>query len=435
MSGNVRAVTAVGTTTLHDGYTMGGAPPSLSSPEHDSPLAEMPQERRCLGGSPVGPRCEGVDGGRQMTEKSHIPEDIVENLPVGVIVVDREMHVTHLNRTAERLTGYASSDVVGKRLPDLFGPELWAENSALQQAMETGRRVEPRVSLVTQAAASDAAKAGRPSSHDAASLRTGQQDRRRLLVGAAPISSREGHLISLVLMEISAFYQLEADRISDISHDIRSPLASICAYTELLIDEVDDGNPELRREFLDVIDQRTRHLADLIVNLTSLVRQDLGYLKMNKTPVSLHDAAEAAVAALQVQARQKDVRLVLDAGDHDGGANQLIMADQDALSILLKNVIGNAVKFSEAGADVIVSLRHGGQGPVVTVADSGIGIPAEDLPHIFDVFHRGGNAVAFGIEGSGMGLALAKAIAEAHGGAIDVESAEGKGTSVTITLP
>jgi len=352
-----------------------------------------------------------------MRKESWTPERILESLPVGVIVVDREMHVLYLNATAQEYTGYAPPDVDGRCLSELFGPELWDGESALQQAMETGKRVEPRATAVgSNVLAAD-----------------GHTRRRRLLVGAAPIrgqgSQAGGYLLSL--HDAGPFYQVEAERISDISHDVRGALASIRAYTELLVDEVDEGNPELRRQFLDVIDGRTRYLTGLIANLTGLVRQDMGHLKMAKARVSLRDLVSAAVAALQLQARQQDVRLILDAADEQ----HPVVADRDALSTLLRNVISNAVKYSRAEEDVVVSLRRVGQDQMVTVTDSGRGIPPEDLPHIFEPFYRGRNVTAAGIEGSGLGLALVKAITEAHGGEIDIQSKEHKGTTVTIALP
>jgi signal transduction histidine kinase len=355
-----------------------------------------------------------------MQERSWGAEGIVESLPVGVIVVDQAMRIVCLNRAAQEYTGYAPPDVIGSPLSEMFDRELWAEESALQQAMETGKRVEPRATTVMSNASEASGDAPR-------------RDRRRLLVGAAPIEGKRGRAgeYLLSLQPTSPLYQMEADRISDISHDMRGPLASILAYTELLVDEVDEGQPELRRQFLEVIEQRTRHLTDLIVNLTSLVRQDLGYLKMTKRQISLRDVTSAVLQTLQVQARQRDVRLTLEAGDDQ----HLVVGDRDALSTLLKNLISNAIKFSSVEGKVVVSLRRVGQNQILRVTDSGSGIPTEDLPHIFEAFYRGQNAVAAGIEGSGLGLALVKAIAEAHNGEINVDSKESEGTTITIALP
>jgi signal transduction histidine kinase len=372
-----------------------------------------------------------------MVEENDLRGGMIDALPLGVIILDRGMHVVHLNPAAEELTGYAPRDVAGRSLPELFGPDLWAEESALRQAMETDERVEPRSTMVASTAGEAGGASGQRSSPEQAASTAiagpmagnaaDRPGRRCFLVGAAPFGA--GYLLSL--QKASPFYQVEADRVSDISHDIRGPLASIQAYTELLVDEVDQGDPELRRQFLDVINQRTRHLTDLIVNLTCLVRWNLGCFDMTRTRVSLREATSKALDACQLQASAQNVELTLDAADDQ----HLVLADRDALSTLLRNVVDNAIKFSRAEDDVVVSLRRVGEEQVVTVTDSGLGIAPEDLPHIFETFYRGRNAVAAGVEGSGLGLPLVKVIAEAHGGEVDMESEEGKGTRLTVRLP
>jgi len=349
-----------------------------------------------------------------MTRERQRAGAIVENLPLGVIVVDDEMHVVYLNPMAEEIVGCAPLCVVGRRLPDLLGPEIVSERSVLAEAMATGRRIEPRVTTV----GSDTTETG---GH------TDERGQRRLLVGAAPVEG--GYLLSL--QEPDPFHQIEARKVSDISHDMRSPLASIRAYTELLVDGVDGGDPELRQQFLEVIDQRTCYLTDLIVNLTGLVRWRLGFLELVKAPVSLRKLASEAISAFEMRARCRGVRLVLDvAPDLDPA-----LADRDAMSTLLSNLIDNAVKFSTSGGDVVITLRQSEGHQIVSVTDEGCGIAAGDLPRIFEPFYRGGNVIAMGLEGIGLGLALVKIVAEAHRGTVEVASEEGEGTKVTVTLP
>jgi signal transduction histidine kinase len=168
-----------------------------------------------------------------------------------------------------------------------------------------------------------------------------------------------------------------------------------------------------------------------VVNLSCLVRRDLGCLDMSKASVSLRDVTQEVLATCQVQARRQDVQLSLRGSDEPHAT----LADRDALSALLKNVINNAIKFSRAGGEVVVSLKRTAGDCVVTVVDSGCGIAAQDLPHVFEPFYRGRNAIAAGAEGSGLGLAVVKAVTEAHGGWVRLDSEEGEGTSVTIRLP
>ena len=348
-------------------------------------------------------------------EKDRATADaIVDSLPLGVLLVDREMQIRYLNEAAQALTGYAVSEVRGRPLAEAFGPTVVGEGGTLAQARESGERIEPRVTTL-------ATKAGSTAGAPALS------DQHRLLVGAAPAAG--GYV--LTLQRASPFHGIDAGRVSDLSHDLRAPLASIGAYTELLVDNVDGGDPELRRQFLGVIEGRTRRLSDLVVNLTGLARWHLGSFQLVKSRVSLGDIVGGVVTERRVQARQQGVRLILDAKD----GQRVVLADRDALSIMLNNLIDNAIKFSAEGEDVTVSLQRRGKHHVVRVRDSGCGIEAEDLPNVFEVFYRGGNAVAAGIEGSGLGLPLVGFIVEAHGWEIDLASEAEKGTSVTVTVP
>jgi PAS domain S-box-containing protein len=349
-----------------------------------------------------------------MIDGCSIAREVVENVPVGVIVVDGAMRVVYVNPTAEEIVGCVSAELVGRHLSEVLDAQLWDEGSALRQAVDTGRRVEPRVTTEARNRSGGAES----ESHAKES---------QFLVGAAPIDG--GYLLSL--QRASAFHQIEANTVSDLAHDIRGPLASIRAYTELLIDEVDAGQPALRQQFLRVIDERTRHLTRLVVNLTGLVRWRLGQFQVAKMDVSLRDVAARVIADLRDQAEQGDVRLILDAA----GNVHPILGDPDALSVLLKNLIDNAIRFSHAGQEVVVSLRRESEHQSVKVMDRGRGIPPDDLPRIFEPFYRGRNAIAAGLEGTGLGLAMARVIVEAHDGKLRLESEEGKGTSVTARLP
>lgn len=338
-------------------------------------------------------------------------EEVVESLPIGLIVLDAEMHVVHLNPAAEELTGWAHAAGAGKPISDLLGPELCDDDSVLHEAARTGRRVKPRCTAVGNDGRRTDPRPGKP---------------QRLFVGAAPIEDD----YVLTVHEASPLQHLDADEVSDLSHDLRSPLASIQAYTELLVDDIDDGDPELRQQFLDVIDERTRHMTDLVVNLTGLMRWSLGYFQLTKTRFSLRDLAREALTAYEGPARENGVELVLDAPDE----GYPVVADREALHTVLRNLISNGVRFTEDGGKVTVALRREGAEQIVVVTDDGLGIPDEDLPHVFQPFYRGCNVIAKGLEGTGFGLALAKAIVDAHDGEIDLRSQEGDGTSVTIRL-
>jgi signal transduction histidine kinase len=350
-----------------------------------------------------------VESQKRIVQEKIKTGDIVDRLPTGVIVVDPQMHVVSLNPAAEEITGYASSEAIGRRLPELLGPELWNEQSSLRQAMSSRQPVRPTpATIVSNRAESDVCA-------------------RRILAGAAPTDG--GYLLSL--HNGGSFYQTKADRVSDLSHDMRAPLAAIRAYTELLVDEVDEDDPEMRQLFLETIDQRACHLTELIANLTDLVQLELGYFQPSKRRISLHDVAEGAMAYFQVQARQQNVPLILDSPQD----LPPVWADRDMMAALLKILISNAIKFSMSRGEVIVSLKGDGEAHTITIADQGIGISRQDLPHIFEMFYRARAVIEEGLDGIGVGLTLAKAIVEVHSGHIYVESDEGRGTRFVVRLP
>jgi two-component system phosphate regulon sensor histidine kinase PhoR len=429
-----RAVVKAGVPVLVDRYDLWGDPPfsskappfktALALPiQHrddlyavlsilssaTSPFSSIDIESLSLFAAQAASAVRHVEGRGRIIKEKIGAQDVVDRLPTGVIMVDPQMRVVSLNPAAEEITGYAPSDAIGRQLAELFGPEFWDEQSALHQAMSTGQAIRPALTTMVSSRVETDVEA------------------RRILLGAAPVD--EGYLLSL--QDGGSFYQTNADRVSDLSHDVRAPLAAIHAYAELLMHEIDEGDPEMRQLFLEIINERACYVTGLIVNLTDLVRLELGYLQPSKSRVYLRDVAEEAIATFQARARQQDVALTLDS-PHE---LPRVSADRDMMDTLFKAMISNAVKFSRSGGEVTVSLRSDGEDHIVTIADQGIGIAPQDLPHIFDMFYRGQAAIEEGIEGIGVGLTLVKAIVEAHNGCINVESEAGRGTSFVVTLP
>jgi signal transduction histidine kinase len=219
--------------------------------------------------------------------------------------------------------------------------------------------------------------------------------------------------------------------VANVSHELRTPLASIKAYTELLLGNLEGTDTVQRRRFLDVINLQSDRLADLINDLLDLSRLESGEVEAHKVPISLTRVIRTVNAQLELQAREKGVSVHLDVDPE----LPLLRANSSLMSSLVKNLLSNAIKFSHDGGQVQVDVRQQGTEMILRVSDEGIGIPADDLPHLFEKFYRSWSAEAAGIRGTGLGLVLSKQAAETHGGTIDVESEEGVGTRFTVTLP
>ncbi len=216
--------------------------------------------------------------------------------------------------------------------------------------------------------------------------------------------------------------------IGDVTHELRTPLTAIKGSMEGLIDGVLPATDETFGQ----IYQEADRLSRLVDDLQELNRVEADAFKLDLKPVAVADLVNAAVARLGRQFEEKGVALTSNLP-----ANlPLVQADEDRVGQVLLNLIGNALQYTPATGEVQVSAARGGDEVEVSVRDTGLGIPAEHLPHIFDRFYRVDRSRSRRAGGgSGIGLTIAKRLVEAHGGRIWVESeGEGKGSKFTFTL-
>lgn len=239
---------------------------------------------------------------------------------------------------------------------------------------------------------------------------------------------------------------------ASISHDLRTPLASLRVMTEALADGVVD-DPETTARYLATMRSQIGHLNGLIDDLFELAQLDAGALKLELQSSSLSDLVSDTLAGLQFQADEKGVRLT---GQVAPGVDPVMMAPQK-IGRVLYNLVGNALRHTPSGGEVTIKVRDIADfrlqiadkallpvqstiynlqsAIVVEVADTGEGIAADDLPHVFEHFYRGEKSRSRATGGAGLGLAIARGIVEAHGGQIWAESQPEQGTRVRFTLP
>jgi len=170
---------------------------------------------------------------------------------------------------------------------------------------------------------------------------------------------------------------------------------------------------------------------DLINDLLALAAGRMGGLERQLKPVPLLACIEQSVQRLNQEAESKHVEITLK----DPRSELHILATEDGLGKVLGNLVGNAIKYVQAGGRVGVDVKQQGDLVQILISDNGIGIPADELPHIWDEFYRGRNARNAGITGTGLGLSIVKHFVERFGGLIQVESKEGKGSTFTVWLP
>ena len=228
---------------------------------------------------------------------------------------------------------------------------------------------------------------------------------------------------------------LEADRdrlrefVADVSHELRTPIAALRAFTELQRDgQIDEAT---RREFLDRSGEQISRLEWMSTNLLDLSRIDAGIFPLDMRPGDLRDPIRSVVEAHAELAEQRGVSLMSEVPP----APVMLRFDRERIVQLLTNLIGNGLKFTPRGGEVDVTLTDVPEGAMLVVHDSGPGILAAELPHVFERFFRGTNVGDARASGSGLGLAIARSIVEMHGGQIEVASATGEGSAFTVRLP
>ena len=239
--------------------------------------------------------------------------------------------------------------------------------------------------------------------------------------------------------QLTAIDRMKDTFLSTVSHEIRTPLTAIQSYSEVLLSRT-DAAPEVRAEFLAIINREARRLAILINDLQDLARLEAGRVALHTTPCALAPLLSEAIETATILARDKRLELTTDVPPD----LPLVQVDPQRIVRVFTNLLANAVKFSPGGESIHLAarterreMRSGGGIATyahVSVSDRGRGIAPEDLPHVFERFFRG-SADATGVQGTGLGLAISKEIVERLGGEIWVESTVGKGSVFHALLP
>lgn len=220
--------------------------------------------------------------------------------------------------------------------------------------------------------------------------------------------------------------QLRRQMTADIAHDLRTPTSVIMGYTEALSDGKFQGTPEM----FQVMHQEAQHLNHLIDDLRTLSLADAGELPLMKQPVPPQELLERSAAAYQIQAQKQGVTLTIAPLP----TLPTVEVDPDRMAQVLGNLVSNALRYTPVNGQITLAAENGSSQVVLKVQDTGSGIAPEDLPNIFRRFYRGDRSRQQN-GASGLGLAIARSIVEAHGGTIAAASTPGQGTTFLISLP
>ena len=381
----------------------------------DFSAAALGARRDCVRGEIMeNPRREAHGGRERGCELFDLKlyKFAINSLPLGVVVLGPKFKIMEANTWMEKLIGYSRQELLGRLCRDVLQNELCDIRCPLKKVLEDGRSF---VQVET-------------------ALRTRQDAFVPVRVTASALVGEEGQVLGGVeifqdISDIKALEREKSNLISMFAHDMRSSLTGIHGLGLRLMKKSGEMGEEKRRQFLEIINREAGKLESLVDDFLEFSRLRSGRLEFNFSATSLDRELMEIYEAYQCKATQRRVRLRLQIED----ALPIIPADVRRLRRVFTNFLDNALKFSREKGTITIRARETEQEVMVQVMDEGIGIDPDELPYIFDLFHRGRDPSRS--EGYGIGLATVKTIVEAHGGRVHVASEPGKGSVFTIFLP
>lgn len=341
-------------------------------------------------------------------------EAVIRSIAEGLVVVDAQGKVVMINPAAEKLLGVSRQDKVGKSLTE-------------------DMKDEQLVSL----------SQGSPDKEEREIELTSRQDatKKVLRASTAVIENENGQTIGMVSVLSDITKQKELDNlksafVANVSHELRTPLVAIDKSLTLILEKEAGELSPTQEQFLSIAQRNLKRLSVLINDLLDLSKLEAGKMEVRRKRMAINNVIQEVIDSLNNWARSKNITLEKRIEDMLPD----VEIDPDRLAQVLTNLVGNAVKFTPNDGKITLEAKlsegDGKKELEVSVKDTGIGIAPEDLPKIFSKFYQcGGERMISDVNGTGIGLSIAKEIVELHGGRIWVESEKGQGARFIFTIP
>jgi len=370
-----------------------------------APLPSADDELGALGRSLGTAATQLRDLVDRLSVESAQREAILSSMVEGVLAVDSGLRITFANQSFARAVGAPDPIPAKTPLVELVRtPEL---REVLTRVLTAGESVKRRMQL--------------PAAE------------RVFEVQAAPLTSGAARGAIAILHDITDLERLERirrDFVANVSHELRTPLTAIRGYAETLLEGALEDQ-ENNRRFLEIIKAHAIRLNNISSDLLTLSELEAGKARPEPEAVSVRGAVESAMRTLEAEARVRGVSLACGRME-----DAQVLGDRLQMEQALVNLLDNAVKFNRPSGEVLMEVTRTGDGRAkITLTDTGIGIPHDDLPRIFERFYRVDKARSREVGGTGLGLSIVKHIIERMNGTVSVESQLGKGSTFTLLLP
>lgn len=350
---------------------------------------------------------------------------ILDAVDDGVLAVDSKGNILTINPAAEQITGWNGSDAAGLvfnsvlKITNNEGGEMIEISNPVNRVLRTGENFTTRDLFI----------------------KTQSGKIVPIFLAVNSIDSQNSGVV-VVFRDISKELKEnreQAEFISTASHEMRTPVASIEGYIGLALNPATATIDARAKSYLQKAHENTKHLGQLFQDLLDITKAEDGRLKNEPVVLDAIEFSRNIWEGLKPKAEAKGLNYIFEPDDHKTGEKTLtpvffIHADRDHLHEILNNLFENAIKYTPSGM-VSVNVTGDNNNIQISVKDSGIGIPAEDIPHLFQKFYRVDNSETREINGTGLGLFLSRKLTESIGGFLDVESEYKKGSTFTVKLP
>lgn len=365
--------------------------------------------------------------GEIQRQKSRL-ETVLEASPEAVVATDAEERVTMANPAAARMLGIEPASF-GRRLSELEVPADVL--TCLREASSTGVAVREIEVGGEKTYWAYAARMNVP--------KDDQRSTNGSIIGTASNGSGIGAI--LAVRDITEYRSLERAKtafVSDFSHELRTPLTTIQSAVDL-IERARERLDPLEHRALELADQELKRIRAMVEELLTLAQMDSRQYSLEVAPTDLDEVIRSALDSIEAKAKRFGIEIQYDDhGDNSGGVfnnRRQCVCDAQKIYQVLLNLLDNAIKYSDPGARVDVRVLDDVDYVTVRISDTGVGIPEEDLPNLFDRFYRVNKDRSRSTGGSGLGLAISKQIVDLHGGHLSVKSEVGTGSTFDVRLP